>query len=550
MDWQRLRTCVAPDGSFAFGVHRPVYRVGNYREKNFFRPLGEDSQGRVLDNRRNFPANDVDEPGAGPVIEISNPFPFRGTTYILQRSADRIARAPGTIALPQRRPLSLSAELEEMLPEPAAEGLFDRLPPPLKLALAVTSSDPRDLVRLARGCCSFVDDPVSGRPTGLRLSSAGAPEISDHPLFEALANNPHLPDDYKEVMVLRPGVQGGSEIVGEWSDPGEGKASHVFEYLRRNSYIPWGHYAANMAHDAVRYRVSDLTPADMAGMRHLYYQRTYLRLAAILGIDPPERRKRISTDVLEALRGRIHSRLTGRPSPDLAFSATLWGWNFGFDYAPTGYRLHASHQQIHQQYAMIPARLEASGQSHALPAYACGDLVAGFCRQYREATGRPFFETYLAAIRSNTRTDGHIARPRSLIVFEDEACLLFVPKAQTSQWELQLMTTGQEGNVIETDTTTRHSLDRAILVAVKILEKMGARMITIFEYSKRFDDPDKDQRLLYSFLPRLPESPGAFSEAQLRWINGHYPEDFAAACRGHLDPILQELEEETSGPPP
>jgi hypothetical protein len=24
---------------------------------------------------------------------------------------------------------------------------------------------------------------------------------------------------------------------------------------------------------------------------------------------------------------------------------------------------------------------------------------------------------------------------------------------------------------------------------------------------------------------------GAFSEAQLRWINGHYPEDFASACR-------------------
>jgi hypothetical protein len=58
-------------------------------------------------------------------------------------------------------------------------------------------------------------------------------------------------------------------------------------------------------------------------------------------------------------------------------------------------------------------------------------------------------------------------------------------------------------------------------------------MITNIEYSKRFDAPDKDQRLLYPFLPRLPESPGAFSEAQLRWIKGHYPEDFAAACRAN-----------------
>ena len=28
---------------------------------------------------------------------------------------------------------------------------------------------------------------------------------------------------------------------------------------------------------------------------------------------------------------------------------------------------------------------------------------------------------------------------------------------------------------------------------------------------------------------------GAFSEAQMRFINGHYPEDFALACRTQLD---------------
>lgn len=58
-------------------------------------------------------------------------------------------------------------------------------------------------------------------------------------------------------------------------------------------------------------------------------------------------------------------------------------------------------------------------------------------------------------------------------------------------------------------------------------------MITSIEYSKPVVKGDDDQRLLVAFLPRLPESPGAFSEAQLRWINGHYPEDFALACRRH-----------------
>ena len=64
-------------------------------------------------------------------------------------------------------------------------------------------------------------------------------------------------------------------------------------------------------------------------------------------------------------------------------------------------------------------------------------------------------------------------------------------------------------------------------------------MITVFEYSKRFDRKDHDQRLLYTFLPRLPESPGAFSEAQLRWINGHYPEDFALACRLQMESAIK-----------
>jgi hypothetical protein len=92
------------------------------------------------------------------------------------------------------------------------------------------------------------------------------------------------------------------------------------------------------------------------------------------------------------------------------------------------------------------------------------------------------------------------------------------------------------GNILEADAPTRASLDMAMRLGVQALEQMGAKMITSIEYSKPFNAGANadDQRLLYAFLPRLPESPGAFSEAQLRWINGHFPEDFAEACRQAL----------------
>lgn len=130
--------------------------------------------------------------------------------------------------------------------------------------------------------------------------------------------------------------------------------------------------------------------------------------------------------------------------------------------------------------------------------------------------------------------DGNTQGERSLVVFEDDQVMLFVPKAQTSQWELQLMPKASVGNIFEADRSLRRALDRSILIAVKTLGAMGARMITSIEYSKAMDGGEADQRLLVAFMPRLPESPGAFSEAQLRFINGHYPEDFALACRRHL----------------
>lgn len=578
-----LRSSVSPDGCFTVGIHRPAFNVELLRENQYIDSIGALPDGTVVSNEVNFPDESIEERGADLIYEIPNPFPFRGTTYINSAWADAKAGKPEKIEIPQPPDCSLTrmftAWLEEFkLPQPSqnqiSEGASEhkdkgiksshlrdfiiRLPYPLKLALAQSTTDPDDLLELIPHCCKILSDE-RGRPSGLLFKEGkrgeAVPDIDDHTLFELIANNPALPDPYKQVMVLKPGIQGRSEITGEWLkadnerqtvDSRENQ-SHVFEYLRRNSYIPWGHFAANTADDMVRYSISDLTVTDMAGMRHLYYQRTYLRLAEQLTLTTPEAGKSISQESLEKLRCEILYHITEKSHLPLRFNASLWGWNFGFGYAQSGYRLHASHQQIHQQYAMIPREVADISGRHTLSSYACGDLVADFIESYESRTGKEFFKTYIQALRSNRRTDGRDQRedtstfPSSLTVHEDENILLFVPKAQTSQWELQLMPLRPCGNILEADTGMRTSLDRAILMALQTLENMGAKMVTSIEFSKRFDSANRDQRILYSFMPRLPESPGAFSEAQLRWINGHYPEDFAEACRNSLNRSLRAL---------
>jgi hypothetical protein len=526
-----LRTCVSPEGRFILGLHRPAFTAANLREDDYPAPLGAGPARTPIMNLGNFPAGDVAAPDSAWIYEIPNPFPFRGVTFIKKDWADSRAANPAAIALPAQPAVSLASSLALIWPESDAseiDRVFGALPSPLLLALATTSTDPADLVRLARLACTFVEGGDPDHPAGLSYESdhrgGWRAAIRHHDLFEAVANNPHLPDPYKVIMVLRPGAQGGSEIVGEVRREG----THVFEYLRANSYIAWGHYAANLADDAIRYSLADLTPADMSGLRHLYYQRTYHRLAEDLGVKPLPRRRALAPEELETLRLEICRRLgTGQRS---RWTATLWGWNYGFDFAPTSYRLHASHQQIHQQYALLPGEISAAG-GQTLPGYGCGDPVTAFCADYRRETGRDFFAALLCAIATNTRTDGQGHGPSSLVLFEDEQVLLFVPKAQTSQWELQLMAKEPVGNIIEADRRMRRALDHGLFLAMRTLHTLGAKMVTVIEFSKRFDNPDRDQRLFYSLLPRLPESPGAFSEAQLRWINGHYPEDFAAACR-------------------
>ncbi len=532
----KLKTCVTPQGRFLYGVHRPSFRIENFREKDRIRLLGRDSSDEPIMNHANFPEQAVDEPCADVIYEIPNPFPFRGSTYIASGWADAKSANPSAIRLTFEKPLSFSDNLKKGLGQDVdLDRVFSNLPQQVLLTIAAESCDTDELIRLASMCCGF--HPHITEPDGLRYTrdpkGGTRAVIRNHSLFEALVNNPHLPDHLKETMVLRPGVQGGSEIVGEY----DRDKTHVYEYLRRNSYIPWGHFAANMAEDAVRYDMASLSLSDMEGLRHLYYQRTYSRVAEMLGISGPVPRKAMDVQELETLRLAIVEKLKEGNKPELFYDATLWGWNYGFNFTSGGYNLHGSHQQVHQQFALIPKTTEgASGfncPENAMETYGCGDQVYAFIRSYRKEYKNHFFDDYIKAMETNRRmdkTDGNA----SLAVYKDEHVLLFVPKAQTSQWELNLVTREPLANILETGTSVRQSLDQAMHHAMTALTALGAKMISVIEFSGRFGVYDEKQHLLYSFLPKIPYSMGAFTEAQQRFINGHYPEDFAQACRDVL----------------
>ncbi|NLX17965.1 MAG: hypothetical protein GXY53_01585 [Desulfobulbus sp.] len=525
-----LLTSVSPTGRFLIGCHRPSYNVTNLRERIYISDLGVDPDGSPVPNTVNFPEGDVTVTEARAIYEVRNALPFRGCSYIDSGWADARRADPGMIRIHRPVVSSLKTLLGKHCSPAAAAAILQDLPQPLRYTLAQTSTDPEELMRLAESCCRLQFNR-SGDPVGLHYVNRNGrlrADIDDFELFETIANNPHLPDAYKTVMVLRPGVQGESEIVGDFQQD----ATEVFEYLRSNSYIPWGHYAANFAHTAIRYRITDLSPTDMQGVRHLYYQRIYTVVAESLGIGHAVRQRALTVEELEELRLKIGDVLEkkGAASRHLA---TLWGWNFGYDFSGSGYRLHASHQMIHQQYAVVPETV-IGAEGEPLASFSCGDMVADVISQYRNSYQSDFFADYIRCLAENTRTDGQPGE-RSLIVWQDENVLLFVPKAQVSQWELQLMVVadsaaGPVGNVIEADSSVRHSIDKAILIAQQVLAELGVTMVSSIEYSKRIGLRN-GQRLLYAFLPKLPWSMGAFSEAQGRFILGHYPEDFALACR-------------------
>jgi len=542
-DKNSLRTCVSSKGQFVYGVNKPHFNITNLREKDFIKAIGVLPDKTEVDNNTNFPANDVKEENADIIYEVPNPFPFRGTTYINSAWADQYASQPERIKIEKRDSFSFQKSMKTWLKKDTLSleqinDLYKTLPRPVIIAIAESSTDPDELIELAKTICTFIFDNNSNIPKGLYFkkdkNGNAFPDIKDYTLYEIIANNRCLPDVYKNAMVLVPGIQGTSEITGDKHI--NNQESHVFEYLRRNSYIPWGHFAANMANNSVRYSAGELLLSDMEGMRSLYYQRTYIRLAEQLHISLSQvsSKQPLSDETIEDLRLEIIEQLSNN-GRELNFNRSLWGWNYGFGYSHSGYNLHASHQQIHQQYAMIPKYVqntENADNKASISSYSSGDLIEEFVLAYREKTGKSFFNNYISAINSNARTDGNLSKEASLKVFEDKNVILFVPKAQTSQFELQLMPKKQCGNVLEADLSMRKSIDRAILIAIQTIESLGARMVTSIEFSKRFDlDKKHDQNIFYSFLPKLPMSPGAFSEAHLRWINGHYPEDFALACR-------------------
>lgn len=532
----KFKTCVSPSGRFVYGVHRPYFHIENYRERDKIRPLGKDTDGNDILNISNYPEKAVEEPRADVIYEVHNPFPFRGATYINSAWADGKSKKPSSITLPKPKPMSFTQSIRQSLGESAdLSAVFSTLPRQILLTIASESTDPEDLVRLAKMCCTFQGEKEN--PTGILFENnkqgIARAVVRNHELFEALVNNPCLPATYREAMVLRPGIQGGSEIVGEYLD--ETSTVHVYEYLRRNSYIPWGHFAANMAEDAIRYDMADVSFKDIKGLRFLYYQRTYSRIADNLDIDGLAARKQATEEDLEDLRKIIMDRVASGQGKDLFFNATLWGWNYGFTYTAGGYNLHGSHQQIHQQFALIPRQIPRFGgygqRADSLSTYGYGDQVHSFIKAYRQKTGQDFFTAYMTALRYNLRMDSEDQTRSSLIIFEDENVMLFVPKAQTSQWEVNLITKQPLGHILATNRAVRDSLDLAMFNVMKTLTTLGAQMVTCIEFSGRFDVSDEKQHLMYAFLPKIPYSMGAFTEAQLRYINGHYPEDFAEACR-------------------
>ena len=529
-------TCVSPSGEFVYCIHKPQFTASNLRETDYVVNLGSNLNQEEITNTDNFPEHDVKATTASWIFEIPNSFPFMGATFIIKSKADQTAGGHNPFnallaGLPQgKNHVDLETQSSSAL-----------------LALASISRDPGLLTKLAERSCRFTYDEKDQVPTGMIYDKTERgimrPVILDLHLFQLVSNNPFLPDAYKRAMVLTPGAQGKSPIVGEYVD-GD---THIWEYLRKNSYVPWGHYAANMAHDVVRYKVQSLTERDIVGLRHLYYQRIYVQLSAELSMPVNTRKRSLTPDELENLRLSLLCEVEQRNESGrkLPFNATIWGQNFGFDLSPSGYRLCASHQQIHQQFALVRSNIAAfaGGENQAnvstTPTFSQGDMVAQFTGAYKEKTGQNFFETYLEAIRCNHRLDGRKDKERDLAFYQDKNVIGFVPKAQRSQGEVQVMAKVKCGNILEADPEIRKSLDRAILLTMKVLENLGVEMFTAFEISRRFDNPDPDQRLLYCILPRHPQSPGGFSEYQQRWISNHYPEDFAKACREELQRVLE-----------
>ena len=161
MDELSVRTCVSSSGEFVYGIHKPDYTVVNLREKDHITTLGRIDDKTAVENKINFPANDVIIDNADWVFEISNPFPFMGATFILKSSADK--------------------KIENANP-------FDII------NKCRTATDTDLLVELAKKSCLFEFDPHTGEPAGIQYEKAKnggiRQAIKNHHLFEIVSNNP------------------------------------------------------------------------------------------------------------------------------------------------------------------------------------------------------------------------------------------------------------------------------------------------------------------------------------------------------------------------
>src|SRR5210317_2036015 len=191
----KLRTCVTPDGKFIYGIHKPSFKVANLREEVFLQTLGLDDEDNPIENSANFPDGEVEELQGEWIYEIPNPFPFRGATYIGKSWADAKAVDPKAIKLPDPVPTSMTDFLSKILPgkdvsEDELNQWFADLPETVLLALASTSTDPEDLIRLAELSCEFIYGQEERLPIGLRydVDAKGRykAKILYHDLFEAL----------------------------------------------------------------------------------------------------------------------------------------------------------------------------------------------------------------------------------------------------------------------------------------------------------------------------------------------------------------------------
>ena len=56
----RIRTCVSPEGSFIYGIHKPRYGVSSLRRETTIATIGHLADGTPVANHRNYPPGRIE----------------------------------------------------------------------------------------------------------------------------------------------------------------------------------------------------------------------------------------------------------------------------------------------------------------------------------------------------------------------------------------------------------------------------------------------------------------------------------------------------------